>query len=105
MGMGGGLLQEVNRDTQKMACKASLIRVNGQYREIYKDPVTDPGKASRGGKLDLIRGVNGQFETVAIPPGLAQASDSQLITFYETGKCLVDQTVSEIRKRAWSEYL
>lgn len=52
-GMGGGLLQHVNRDTQKFAMKCSAICVNGEWRDVYKDPVTDQGKKSKRGRLML----------------------------------------------------
>jgi nicotinamide phosphoribosyltransferase len=48
-GMGGGLLQHLNRDTQKFAMKCSAARINGVWVDVYKDPVTDPGKASKKG--------------------------------------------------------
>ena len=38
-GMGGGLLQKVDRDTYKWAMKCSAARVNGVWRDVYKDPV------------------------------------------------------------------
>lgn len=48
-GMGGALLQGVNRDTQKFAMKASAALVDGEWVDIYKDPITDIGKASKRG--------------------------------------------------------
>lgn len=63
-GMGGGLLQKLDRDLQKFAFKCSEITINGQAKEVYKDPVTDPGKKSKPGRLKLT--FNGtRFETVA----------------------------------------
>jgi nicotinamide phosphoribosyltransferase len=53
LGSGGGLLQKVNRDTYKFAQKASAILVNGKWVGISKDPVTDPGKQSKKGRLQL----------------------------------------------------
>ena len=61
-GMGGGLLQHVNRDTQKFAMKCSAICVNGEWRDVYKDPVTDQGKKSKRGRLALTR-KNGVWAT------------------------------------------
>lgn len=48
-GMGGALLQQIDRDTQKFAMKCSAIVVNGETRDVFKDPVTDPGKRSKAG--------------------------------------------------------
>lgn len=50
-GMGGGLLQKVNRDTLKFAMKACEIHLDdGTSRDVYKDPITDQGKASKRGE-------------------------------------------------------
>jgi nicotinamide phosphoribosyltransferase len=52
-GMGGGLLQVVGRDDFRFAMKASAIRVDGAWRDVYKDPITDSGKRSKRGQLAL----------------------------------------------------
>jgi nicotinamide phosphoribosyltransferase len=52
-GMGGGMLQHVNRDTQKFAMKCSSIFIKGQWRDVYKDPVGDHSKSSKRGRLIL----------------------------------------------------
>merc|ERR1712066_1214842 len=44
-GSGGALLQRLDRDTQKCAFKCCEITVNGQKRNMFKDPITD--KAER----------------------------------------------------------
>merc|ERR1711971_1345079 len=54
-GSGGALLQKVNRDTFKCAFKCSEITIGGQSREVFKDPITDSGKASKKGRLTLMR--------------------------------------------------
>lgn len=48
-GMGAGLLQHVNRDTYRFAMKASAVSVNGVWSPVFKDPITDKGKASKKG--------------------------------------------------------
>ena len=40
-GMGGALLQQLNRDTQKFAFKCSAAELNGKWQAVFKDPVTD----------------------------------------------------------------
>jgi nicotinamide phosphoribosyltransferase len=56
-GMGGALLQILNRDTQKFAMKASAVCIREGdsliWRDVFKDPVTDPGKASKKGLVTL----------------------------------------------------
>lgn len=94
-GMGGALLQHLNRDTQKFAFKCSAAVVDGKLVDVYKDPVTDPGKVSKKGILDLVyRG--GKFQTV-------QGTDnfgSVLKTVYENGVITKTYTLDEIRTNA-----
>merc|ERR1719440_1007550 len=52
-GSGGALLQKVHRDTFKCAFKCSEITVNGKPAPVFKDPITDAGKASKKGRLTL----------------------------------------------------
>lgn len=95
-GMGGGLLQQVNRDTCKMAMKASSAIVDGEQRDVYKDPITDKGKRSKKGKLALVS-VDGKLTTVSE----AEAGDSNLLELvFENGKVLNETTLTEIRARA-----
>eukprot|EP01121_Diplochlamys_sp_Union-15-3_P002672 TRINITY_DN1239_c0_g1_i1.p1 TRINITY_DN1239_c0_g1~~TRINITY_DN1239_c0_g1_i1.p1 ORF type:complete len:499 (-),score=88.04 TRINITY_DN1239_c0_g1_i1:113-1609(-) len=53
-GMGGGLLQRVNRDTMSFATKLNFIRyADGKDRDIMKKPLTDPTKISYPGILQV----------------------------------------------------
>lgn len=54
-GMGGGLLQKVNRDTFKFAMKACGAILDGKLVEVYKDPITDKGKKSKRGLVDSFK--------------------------------------------------
>ncbi|MBK9184942.1 MAG: nicotinate phosphoribosyltransferase [Moraxellaceae bacterium] len=96
-GMGGELLQKVNRDTQKFAMKASAACVNGQWRDVYKDPITDSGKRSKKGRLALIRAEDGQVATVR-EDELA-GRENVLRVVYRNGELLVDECFAEIRVR------
>lgn len=96
-GSGGGLLQKVNRDTQKWAFKCCYAEVNGVAVDVRKDPITDPGKQSKEGRLDLIQCADGTYKTVKLKDGgfdyhedsvmelvfdcgyLTQASDTQYV--------------------------
>jgi nicotinamide phosphoribosyltransferase len=78
MGSGGGLLQKVNRDTLKFAQKAAAIKINGVWVDMFKDPITDPGKKSKTGRQD----------------------DPRFVTFYDHGELLVDESLDVIRARA-----
>lgn len=51
-GMGGALLQKLDRDTQKFAFKCSSACVDGKEIPVFKDPITDTGKRSKQGRFD-----------------------------------------------------
>ncbi len=98
-GSGGGLLQKLNRDTQKCAFKCSEIVVNGVAREVYKDPVTDSGKKSKRGRLTLHCTDDGVWETKMGPN--SDPSTDMLVPVFKDGSLLIDYTFAEIRERAW----
>lgn len=52
-GMGGGLLQKVNRDTQRFAFKCSAQLRDGKWVDVVKDPVGG-NKTSKAGRLTLL---------------------------------------------------
>ena len=54
-GMGGALLQHSNRDTLKFAMKASATCINDEWRDVWKSPASDMGKASKRGRFTLVR--------------------------------------------------
>ncbi|MGB1238446.1 MAG: nicotinate phosphoribosyltransferase [Pseudomonadales bacterium] len=96
-GMGGGLLQQLNRDTQKFAMKNSAVCVNGQWRDVYKDPITDHGKRSKRGILDL---QNGQTVRLSPEQFFAERAGSQLQVVYRNGELLNCSNFESIRQRA-----
>ena len=52
-GMGGELLQIVNRDDLKFAMKCSNAIIDGVSVPVFKDPITDRSKKSLAGILDV----------------------------------------------------
>ena len=99
-GSGGGLLQKHNRDTQKFAFKCSSAIVDGSVRDVCKEPITDSGKKSKKGRLNLVEleNVDGSktIRTVSFPTG-----DKQLLRkVFENGELLIDQNLEDIRKNA-----
>lgn len=98
-GMGGGLLQKVDRDTLSFAMKASAVRVNGEWRDVYKQPVTDMGKASKRGRLAVVRTDTG-IETVRAD-ALA-GRENLLRPVFRNGEILVDDNFELIRQRSVS---
>jgi len=92
-GMGGGLLQQCDRDTLKFAMKASSARVNGEWRDVFKDPVTDPGKASKKGRVTLFKTeYTGEYYT-----GIEDWRKDEFETYYEDGEVKFTQTFEQVR--------
>ena len=92
-GMGGALLQKVDRDTQKFAFKCSAIRINGEWHGVQKAPteLDENGdkhlsfKKSKPNRLALTRSnVPGQFSTISLI-GDATYSNDELVTVFEDG--------------------
>lgn len=97
-GMGGGLLQQVNRDTLGFAMKASAAQVAGEWRDVYKDPITSQAKRSKRGRLALIQDSTGQFQTIRHEE--LQGQRNWLEPVFENGRLLRQDNLTEIRKRA-----
>jgi nicotinamide phosphoribosyltransferase len=97
-GMGGALLQQLNRDTQKFAFKCSNVTVNGRDREVFKDPVEGHDKVSKRGRLAL-HFLNGEWSTVRSRPGEVDWDD-RLRPVFRDGEVLFTQSVAQIRERA-----
>ena len=97
--MGGALLQKCDRDTLHFAYKASAAKVNGVWRDVYKDPITDTGKRSKRGLL----GLTTDLKTTAVndhdwqPVG---GGENLLQPVWRNGELLRDEPLSSIRARA-----
>jgi nicotinamide phosphoribosyltransferase len=106
-GSGGALLQKVHRDNYKFAQKASAIKIdNGdgtfEWRAIFKDPITDPGKTSKKGILALEKDGKG-YKTVNLIDPKADPKN-ELMTIYDHGTIYVDDTLDDIRGRALAAF-
>jgi nicotinamide phosphoribosyltransferase len=99
-GMGGALLQQLNRDTQKFAFKSSAAQINGEWRPVYKDPVTDPGKNSKHGRLALVEPEPGKFHTMENVRDAELDNEDRLNIVFENGNVLVTHELDSIRERA-----
>ena len=93
-GMGGGLLQKVNRDTQRFAFKCSAQKRDGMWHDVFKKPL-DLSKMSKHGKLSLIE-YEGKLTTVT---GSDHHNDI-LETVFENGVITKKYTFDEVRANA-----
>ena len=126
-GMGGGLLQQCDRDTLKFAMKCSAVgiriatrpeddwsKISGNpadkpettkimWQDVFKDPATDPGKASKKGRVELWES-GGEYETAAMPAtrwvdkGLGWKEAMQ--TYFEDGEIKFTQTFEQVRENS-----
>lgn len=96
-GQGGALLQMVNRDDLKFAMKASAVRVNGKWREVFKDPITDPGKKSKRGRVTLYKTKEGVYHS-----GVEDWEESALVKVFENGQLITETTWEQVVKTARS---
>ena len=125
-GQGGALLQQINRDTMKFAMKCSAVGLRidrtpptqikdegrGQdlaivseieWRDVYKDPITDSGKTSKKGRVTLWTS-GGEYETSVDKPtrwtDKGTGWTEVLRPVYKNGELLVDMTFDEVRANA-----
>lgn len=92
----GGILRNHSRDALGFAIKATYVEVNGEKREIEKDPITDHGKRSHKGLLELTYDQDFNYLT------LDQRTEDQerlglLRTVFKNGKITRPQRFSDIR--------
>ena len=102
-GMGGALLQKVDRDTQKFAFKCSSITINGEEAEVRKNPIeiNEKGervqsfKKSKAGRLKLVNGQTVEHSH--------DEDGDELVEVFLNGKVMKEWTFEEVRERAQVE--
>jgi nicotinamide phosphoribosyltransferase len=115
--MGGGLLQQCDRDTLKFAMKCSSVGIkepcgNGSeedpydyrvvWRDVFKDPATDPGKASKKGRVVLFES-GGEYVTDVeedLPKHWTDRGTDWkncMETYFENGEVKFTQTFEQVR--------
>lgn len=98
LGIGSYTYQYNTRDTFGFAMKATYGEVNSVGREIFKDPITDDGtkKSAKGLiKIELEDGNYQLYDQVT----WEQEKTGELVEVFRDGKLLIDQKLSDIRKR------
>lgn len=103
-GSGGGIATaNLDRDTDRWAFKASeYLLADGSRLDVYKDPITDPGKASKKGRFAVLKtpecGIHwiNRHNDEEIPGDM-------LIDRYIDGKVMNATTLDEIRTRVDSQ--
>lgn len=98
-GIGSYTYQYNTRDTFGFALKSTLCVIDGDEKQIFKDPKTDNGiKKSQKGKVAVMR----QGDTLTFADGMylsENLSNDLLSTIFKDGKLLCEQSFAEIRER------
>ncbi|GLR16031.1 nicotinate phosphoribosyltransferase [Portibacter lacus] len=98
LGIGSFTYQYNTRDTFGFAMKATYGEVNGEGREIFKDPITDDGTKKSAKGLIKIEEQDGGYVLVD-QVNWEEEARGALVEVYRDGNLLVDQKLSEIRER------
>ena len=102
LGIGSFTYQYVTRDTFGFAMKATYGEVNGEGRNIFKDPKTDNGsKKSAKGLLKVERTENG-FELSDEVSWETERQGALEIVFRD-GQLIREERLERIRERLWEE--
>jgi nicotinamide phosphoribosyltransferase len=97
-GIGSYTYQHLTRDTFGFAIKATWGQVNGQGREIFKDPITDKGdKKSAAGLLRIEETENG-FELFDRQTP-EQEQQGALDIVFENGKIIKETSFADIKAK------
>lgn len=99
MGIGSYTYQYVTRDTFGFAVKATYGEVNGEGREIFKDPKTDDGtkKSARG--LLRLGGTDYEANELTDRVSWEEEATGLLQPVFRDGQLLQEWTLAEIRAR------
>ena len=97
-GIGSFTYQYLTRDNFGFAIKATWGQVNGEAREIFKDPVTDNGEKKSARGLIRIEKTETGFEMFDQQTP-EQEAQGVLATVFEDGELLYETSLMEIRER------
>lgn len=102
-GMGGGLLQKVNRDNYSWACKTSyILRSNGGI-EVFKNPITSNNKKSHGGIWSVVKHSDNSLSNYKIDPllysfdSINKSYSDELKLVYFNGKSYNSTNLNNIK--------
>jgi len=99
-GMGGGMLQHVNRDTLRFAMKANaMLGDDDVWHDVFKMPSTDPGKASKAGRQAVVM-KNGRMAAARLDS--IAPEENLLVPVWRDGELLVRHDFDAVRARSES---
>jgi nicotinamide phosphoribosyltransferase len=99
LGVGSFTYQYNTRDTFGFAMKATYVEINGEGREIFKDPITDDGtKKSATGLLSIYKNPIDQEYKLVDKCNWATEEAGELKCIYLNGKFYNETTLEKIRE-------
>ncbi len=99
LGVGSFTYQFNTRDSFGFAMKATYVEVNGEGREIFKNPITDDGtKKSAKGLLKVTKDSNGEYELSDMVTFI-ETDEGEFQDIYVDGQFFNTTTLDEIRGR------
>ena len=98
LGVGSFTYQYNTRDTFGFAMKATYGEINGQGRDIFKDPVTDDGTKKSAKGLIQIQKDHGHYQ-MKDQVSWQEEAKGELRTVFMDGELLIDDKLEDIRKR------
>ncbi len=104
LGIGSFTYQYNTRDTFGFAMKATYVEINGEGREIFKDPITDDGTKKSATGLLSVNYIIGEYDD---KPSLflmdkcswGDEDMGELKTIYKDGEFYNETTLTEIKNR------
>ena len=83
----------------KFALKCSAVKINGEWVDVVKDPITDPGKKSKAGRVTAVNEA-GVIRAGKMNEGWIDRAVDCMKTVYEDGKLLNEVVFSTVRANA-----
>lgn len=97
-GIGSYTYQYNTRDTFGLAMKATYVEIDGEGREIFKNPVTDDGTKISATGLLQVKKEDGRYKLYD-RVSKQQEMDSELVTVFKDGQLIKEYSLAEIRER------
>lgn len=100
-GMGGGLLQKINRDTNRFAFKSAAQKRNGIWHNVFKYTLDASKRSFTKGRMKLIRVLTETgTEWQTVPIDEYANNEDQLVSVFNAGEITREWTLSDLRKNS-----
>jgi len=98
LGIGSYTYQYRTRDSLGFAMKATWCQINGEGKEIYKQPKTDSGLKNSLKGLIVVTKEGGKIVARDMQTKEAEENGTDLVTVFKDGKILREYCLHEIRQ-------